>query len=335
MTEAAIPSISVVVPTFNRLPRLRRVLEALSLQSLDQRRFEVVVVSDGCTDGTDEYLADSTPMPVVHARQDNAGPGAARNHGIRLARGPLILFLDDDVLATPTLVERHLRAHGDSTSTVVIGPMLNAPGFQYSPWVAWEQAMLYKQYEAMRLGVYSATFRQFYTGNASVPRELVVTAGGFDTAFRRAEDIELSYRLDQLGANFVFDETAMAHHLAERSFESWLAAAAAYGRNDVTFARDHDQQWLLPVMAIEFRQRSPLTQFMVRLCMTRPRVEAFSTRALTTICRRKRTIPKVSSAALSGLYGLTYYTAAAKEYGDAMKFKSMLFSPSNDEASDG
>jgi len=335
MTEAAMPAISVVIPTFNRLARLQRVLEALSRQTCDERQFEVVVVSDGCTDGTDDYLAATTPVPVLHARQDNAGPGAARNHGIQLARGPLILFLDDDVLATPTLVERHLQAHGHSTSTVVIGPMLNAPGFRYSPWVAWEQAMLYKQYEAMRLGVYSATFRQFYTGNASVPRELVVKAGGFDTAFRRAEDIELSYRLDQLGATFVFDETAMAHHLAERSFESWLAAAAAYGRNDVTFARDHDQQWLLPVMAVEFRRRSPLTQLLVRLCVTRPRLAAFSTRALTMICRRKRTIPKVSSPALSGLYGLTYYSAAAKEYGDVTGFKSMLFSPKNDQTSDG
>ena len=103
-----------------------------------------------------DYLAATTPVPVLHARQDNAGPGAARNHGIQLARGPLILFLDDDVLATPTLVERHLQAHGHSTSTVVIGPMLNAPGFRYSPWVVWVEAMLYKQYEAMRLGVYSA-----------------------------------------------------------------------------------------------------------------------------------------------------------------------------------
>lgn len=334
MTEAALPAISVVIPTFNRLERLKRVLEALSQQSLDEHEFEVIAVSDGCTDGTDEYLADTTPVRVVHARQDNAGPGAARNHGIQLARGALILFLDDDVLATPTLVERHLQAHGDSTSTVVIGPMLNAPGFRYSPWVAWEQAMLYKQYEAMRLGVYSASFRQFYTGNASVARALVVKAGGFDTAFRRAEDIELSYRLDQLGATFVFDEKAMAHHLAERSFESWLAAAAAYGRNDVTFARDHGQQWLLPAMAIEFRERSSLTQLLVRLCVTRPRIAAFFTRALMTVCRRKRTIPKVSSAALSGLYGLTYYTAAAKEYG-ATEFKSMLFPPNNDHTSNG
>jgi len=336
MTEVATPAISVVIPTFNRLARLKRVLEALSLQTCDERQFEVVVVSDGCTDGTDDYLAAATtPVPVLHARQDNGGPGAARNHGIQLARGPLILFLDDDVLATPTLVERHLQAHGHSRSTVVIGPMLNAPGFRYTPWVEWEQAKLYKQYEAMRVGVYSATFRQFYTGNASVPKELVVQAGGFDTAFRRAEDIELSYRLDQLGATFVFEEAAMAHHLAERSFESWLAAAAAYGRNDVTFARDHDQQWLLPVMAVEFRQRSPLTQHLVRLCVTRPRLAAFSTRALMTICQRKRAIPRVSGAALSGLYGLTYYSAAAKEYGDVKAFKSMLFSPENDPTSDG
>jgi GT2 family glycosyltransferase len=272
---------------------------------------------------------------VVHARQDNSGPAAARNHGIQLARGRLILFVDDDVLATPTLVQRHLDAHGESTSTVVIGPMLNAPGFRYSPWVAWEQAKLYKQYEAMRLGVYDATFRQFYTGNASVPRDLVVKAGGFDTTFRRAEDIELSYRLDQLGATFVFEAEAKAHHLAERSFESWIAAAAAYGGNDVTFARDHNQQWLLPVMAIEFRQRSPLTQLLVRLCVTRPRTAAFFKRVLTIICKRKRAIPKVSTSALSGLYALTYYSAAAKEYGDLTEFKSMLFSPTNDQASNG
>ena len=293
MTEVAVPCISVVVPTFNRLERLRRVLDALSKQSLDSKQFEVVVVSDGSTDGTDEYLSGTTPLPVVHARQDNAGPGAARNHGIQLARGRLILFVDDDVLATPTLVQRHLEAHGDSASTVVIGPMLNAPGFRYSPWVAWEQAKLYKQYDAMRLGVYDATFRQFYTGNASVPRELVVKAGGFDTTFRRAEDIELSYRLDQLGATFVFEAEAKAHHLAERSFESWIAAAAAYGANDVTFARDHDQQWLLPVMAIEFRQRSPLTQLLVRLCVTRPRTAAFFKRVLTIMMQSEAGDPKV------------------------------------------
>ena len=324
MTEPTLPTVSVVVPTFNRLDRLRRVLDALAVQTFDRREFEVIVVSDGCTDGTDAYLETAAPMPIVHAPQTNAGPAAARNHGIQLARGRLVLFIDDDVVATPQLVQRHVEAHGDSASTVVIGPMLNAPDFTYSPWVSWEQAMLYKQYHAMRAGEYEATFRQFFTGNASVPRELLVRAGGFDTAFRRAEDIELSYRLDQLGARFVFDETAAAHHLADRSFDSWLAAADAYGRNDVRFARDHDQDWLLPVMAQEFRERNRLTHLLVRACVTRPALFKACQRGLTSVARRRKSVPALTNAVLSGLYGLTYYCGAASEFGDRREFKSIL-----------
>ena len=59
--------------------------------------------------------------------------------------------------------------------------------------------MLAKQYEAMDRGVYGATARQFYTGNASVARRHVIAAGGFDTSFRRAEDVELAYRLADRG----------------------------------------------------------------------------------------------------------------------------------------
>jgi GT2 family glycosyltransferase len=331
MTEAAVPAISVVIPTFNRLSRLRVVLEAMSYQSLDHDLYEVIVVSDGSTDGTDEYLASEASSAIVHARQQNSGPGAARTRGVDLARGRLVLFVDDDVVATPQLVERHLAAHGESETTVVIGPMLDAPDFRYSPWVAWEQAKLHKQYRAMRLGVYEPTFRQFFTGNASVPTALLKRAGGFDTTFRRAEDIELSYRLDQLGANFLFDESAAAHHLAERSFDSWIAAAEAYGRNDVTFARDHDQQWLMPKMAAEFKQRSSLTRFLVRVCLTRPRLAAFSSRSLRAIGGSKWSIPRLSGVALSGLYGLTYYGGAASEYGDPGAFREILFAQQSGE----
>src|SRR6185369_12818569 len=106
MSDSGTPAISVVIPTFNRLPRLQRVLSALAEQTVSASEFEVVVVSDGSTDGTDDYLAKGdTPVPVRHARQDNAGPAAARNHGVRLARGRLILFVDDDVVASPALVE--------------------------------------------------------------------------------------------------------------------------------------------------------------------------------------------------------------------------------------
>ena len=319
-----VPAISVVVPTYNRLPRLKLVLDSLAKQTLDASQFEIVVVSDGSTDGTNEFLQHDTPVPVVSACQDNAGPAAARNHGVQLASGRTILFLDDDVIASPVLLERHLESHGDSLATVVIGPMLDAPGFEYSPWVAWEQAMLYKQYRAMRLGVFKPTFRQFYTGNASVSRELLIRSGGFDTTFRRAEDVELAFRLDQLGATFVFDDSAAAHHHAERSFESWLAAAEAYGRNDVTFARDYQQGWLLPSLAMEFKQRSRLTQMLVNVCITRPRATVVAAKLLRAIAVRSSNSSRVARPTLSGLYALTYYVGAANEYGDTAAFRTLL-----------
>ena len=81
------PTVSVVIPTYDRLPRLGRVLAGLAAQDLDGS-FEVVVVDDGSTDGTDEYLrSGAPPLPVVASTQENQGPGAARNRGVDLAAG--------------------------------------------------------------------------------------------------------------------------------------------------------------------------------------------------------------------------------------------------------
>ena len=165
-------TISVVIPTFNRRERLHKVLTALANQSTTTE-FEVVVVSDGSTDGTDEYLrSGQTPTPVVAVVQPNTGPGAARNAGILASSGDIVLFIDDDVVPAPDLIEQHLQAHlGSLDDIVVIGPMLTPTDVVLSPWVAWEQHQLYKQYEAMMAGEWECTFRQFYTGNASVPRQ--------------------------------------------------------------------------------------------------------------------------------------------------------------------
>ena len=99
-------TVSVVVPTYNRCDRLHRVLTALAAQTFPRTSFEVIVVSDGSTDGTDEYLrSDRPPLQLVAVMQPNRGPGPARNAGVERARGRLILFVDDDVVAAPDLVE--------------------------------------------------------------------------------------------------------------------------------------------------------------------------------------------------------------------------------------
>lgn len=324
--EPAEPRISVVIPTFNRVERLRLVLDAMAGQTVSRDTFEVIVVSDGSSDGTHAFLESSPPLPLRWVEQHNSGPAVARNRGVSLARGTYVLFVDDDVVAAPNLIERHLLGHGDSLSTIVIGPMLNAEGFVYSPWVAWEQAMLYKQYEALRTGRFEANARQFYTGNASMARSVFEEVGGFDETYRRAEDIEMAYRLNQLGVTFVFDEQAVAYHHASRSFDSWMAAAYAYGHNDVRFSRSHDQPWMLDALCYDYCNRNVLLRSIARLSLMAPPMTKVLSVAMRTaalgLARLK--LQKPSRYALSGLYGLGYYNGAATELGGAAVLLDMI-----------
>ena len=92
----AMPRVSVVVPTFNRCESLQRLLEALETQTYPATDFEVVVVDDGSTDGTNQMLEQFASRYVLRALwQANAGPAMARNRGVSAAHGALIVFLDD------------------------------------------------------------------------------------------------------------------------------------------------------------------------------------------------------------------------------------------------
>jgi len=86
--------VSVIIPTFNRKGMLQEALGSAKAQTYDQ--LEIIVVDDGSTDGTFEALQSDSEIQVV--RQGNAGPSAARNHGLRKARGEFLAFLDSDDL---------------------------------------------------------------------------------------------------------------------------------------------------------------------------------------------------------------------------------------------
>jgi glycosyltransferase involved in cell wall biosynthesis len=318
--EPSMPMLSVIIPTYNRLVRLRRVLDALAKQTTSEP-FEVVVISDGSDDGTDEFLqSGATPVPVRALTQANAGPAAARNRGVLAARGRFVLFLDDDVVPEPELVERHLQTHqASSTDIVAIGPMLTPSDAQLTPWVAWEQHQLSKQYEALRNGTFRCSFRQFYTGNASVSRDRVMEVGLFDTKFRRAEDVELAFRLHEKGVEFTFVPEARGFHYAERRYESWLATAYEYGRNDVTFIRE-GQRWMTESIPDEFALRHPMVKALTRLCLPRRRLANVASVVLGRVGTSSIAGGRFQRQALSGLYNLTYYRGVAHELGSAAEF---------------
>lgn len=322
--------ISVVVPTYNRRQQLGQVIEALShqvttTQSGADFSFEIVVVSDGSTDDTHDYLRALPTDVSIHAiAQPNSGPAAARNKGVDLARGALIVFIDDDVLAEPNCLAAHFECHRNVSDLVVFGPMLTPEGNRLSPWVAWEQHQLEKQYAAFGEGG-TAHHRQFYTGNASLSAADFRRCGGFDTSLRRAEDVELADRLNGAGLHFEFEPDAHAFHHAERSLESWQKIATAYGRNDIVFAQGGMENAFENIRRF-YSERHPGIRACVRTLIPRPwladRVNPFFEQC--GIAAARIGMHRSARQLLSVSYNVRYYAGAADELGGSDEFFALL-----------
>jgi glycosyltransferase involved in cell wall biosynthesis len=108
--------VSVIVPTYNRVNRLKHVLAALSQQTFSPREVEVLVVSDGSSDGTHEYVRRlHMPYQLTLIEQANQGPAAARNNGIAHASGEYILFVDDEDARTGWQAGSRARANAHTS----------------------------------------------------------------------------------------------------------------------------------------------------------------------------------------------------------------------------
>lgn len=246
MSEPA-PRLSVVIPTYRRPRELGRTLEALERQRPGTGPFEVVVVDDPREDDPAAVAAavdaGRRPYPVRQLSRERPGVSAARNAGWRAARGPLVLFLGDDVLAAPDLVAEHLAWHDrhPDEPVGVLGSVRWARELPVTPFMRWLERGV--QFDYGSIAGTEAGWGHFYTANVSLPRAALERVGGFDEErFPFGyEDLDLGHRLFETGFRLLHNAAAAAEHLHAPTVEEWRARMTTVARAEREWVRLHPE----------------------------------------------------------------------------------------------
>ncbi len=209
---SAAPELSIVIPTRDGAGKLARCLDAVE-RDADGLAVETIVVDDGSRDGTPELLAARPQLVAI--RLEGGGRGAVRNPAVARARGPVVLFLDDDVVLTPGVLRRHLDHHAahPEGEAVLQGPVTWAPELEITPHMRWLEAggPLFAFDTIGDPG--DVPWRHFCTANVSLKRAFLPADGPFEETLARCEDVELGWRLHRAGMRLRYDSAALVHHL--------------------------------------------------------------------------------------------------------------------------
>jgi GT2 family glycosyltransferase len=243
--EQDYPSASVVIPTYNRLADLQRVVAAVQRQFVPEGfRLELIVVDDGSSDGTWAWLERQVSGGgLVALRQDNAGPARARNRGAAEAGGSLVMFLGDDTVPEDGWLLAHLEEHrlfGGSSALAVVGytsfpQQLDSPFLRFINEYGAQFGYLLIERPV------DVPFNFFYTSNVSLSRELMVQLGGFREDFPAAawEDIEFAYRAVASGLRLRYQPLARTIHNHRIHPRTFCRRQRTSGRSAAIFLQHH------------------------------------------------------------------------------------------------
>ena len=256
---------------------------------------------------------------MVLRNESPAGPAASRNTGVAAGEAPYVVFLDDDVRPAGELLARHADVFARHPGPVVsIGALLPPATGGLAAWDDWQADRVAREHRRLARGEASPSWTHLYTGNVAVRRVDFVEVGGFDDAFARQEDMELGFRLSQVGCRFVFEPAAVVWHEDERSLSSWLRLPAANARNDVLMDRLRPESDRLRSVQEDLRGRHWLLR-LARRVLGRPALSERSARlaawAGSSLYRLGARRPAL--AAFSLVWDLEYHRALVEATGRA------------------
>jgi glycosyltransferase involved in cell wall biosynthesis len=232
---------SIVIPAFNRKALLRRCLVAATNQNYSD--YEVIVVDDGSTDGTQDMVCREFPQVRYFRQEVNRGPASARNRGILAAVGEVLAFTDDDCLLPAdflSLLEKGYRRHSEAGG---VGGYLEAP----DEVVACNNFAKYEAYVTHH--VYGAGSEPYLggfecpaggTNSMSYRQDVLAAVGGFDETFPvpGGEDADLKWRIVQMGTKLLYVPVKVIH-LQTYNLRRFWHQYSTHGRGAVYFERKY------------------------------------------------------------------------------------------------
>ncbi|HUL43491.1 MAG TPA: glycosyltransferase family A protein [Bacteroidota bacterium] len=233
---------SVIVPTYNRLELLKKTLESLLSQNYEG--FEIIVVNDGSTDGTHEFLSRlSRESRIRYVCQPNSGLAASRRAGLEIARGRYVAFTDDDCVTPPDWLQKFDRHfQGEQIAGVGGSALTGNPANLFAA----ANDMINEYFKSAVN--YSGVLLPFLTGNnISYSREFLNGVGGPDSRFRMgAEDRDLLLRVVSAGGTVTYDPAIAVVHHNDSNFLSFVKHQYHQGKGSHLYYTLHRQTALRP-----------------------------------------------------------------------------------------
>jgi glycosyltransferase involved in cell wall biosynthesis len=228
------PTVSIVVPTFARPAQLRRCLDGIARLEATTFSFEVVVVDDGGPEALDTLVASyADALDVRLIRQSRAGPAAARNAGVAVARGLFLAFIDDDCTPAPDWLAAFVCEIELDDRRLLGGRVENA--LTENPYSTASEHISQFVYGYNCTGLAREPF--FTTNNIALAADLFRAVGGFATSIpsATAEDKEFCDRWRAHGLALAHVPSAVVHHAHDLTFARFLRQHFDYGRGILAF----------------------------------------------------------------------------------------------------
>lgn len=234
--------ISVIIPTYNRVSTLEKCVLNLCNQTLPYKNYEIIIVDDCSADETPQFCqyCENTKSNIRYIRNEkNLGLASTRNVGIRHAKGELLVFLDNDLLAAGNYLEKLLAYHAtyDDQMVAIMSNITYQPEVlkttNFGSYIQSRAIGYRKRSDASHLNINDLPSNYFAGGGSSIKKKHTFDVGLFDENLKKygSEDELFGYRFKKAGGKIVFcSDAKLIHYDQNIRPEYWRTKYIELGR---------------------------------------------------------------------------------------------------------